>query len=302
MNKNVVLACGLGDLFLFLTKLDDFFEKNKEYTSIKFFSWIHSPELAKELVSMSKHNVSIYSVEDMTNYLRTRVSPDKLEQAETMFIKQNTTGKGVPEYMEFIHRFFPNLEQWVNIGVYNKYKSTYPYTLPCNVASREKPYIVVHPFSSSVKTEKEERTWSTDRWGSLLKQMREYSTDYEIVLIGSNGDKKINSKLFSTKGITDLRGELSLTESVALVQGASILVGINSWPAMMSYWSNIPTYVQWFVQEHFLQTHVPKEYTKMKHVHFELGVKSGPYKEMVHPTAAEVWPKIRDMIDAAITI
>jgi len=296
--KNVILACGLGDIFTFLTRLDDFFLKNPEYTSIKFWGWVHHPNLAKELVSLSKHNVEIYSVEDMTNYLKQHIPEQAFEEASNHFIKQNPTGVGVDKYLDFINRFFPNLEQWVWIGTYKKYKTTYPFSLNHDKTDREKKYIVVHPFSSTVKTESSDRTWAYARWGGLLKILISYCPGYDIILIGTKKDKVETQRDFPAKGITDLRGKLSLTETVNLIYGAEAMIGINSWPVLMAYWNNIPTYVQWFVQPHFLETHVPRDVKKMKHVFFELARN----KAEKHPTAEQAWANVKKVLDATITI
>lgn len=306
MNKNVVIACGLGDIFMFLSRLDDFFDKNPEYTSIKFWAWNHHPELARELVALSKHDVSIFSVDDMTNYLREIIPPEHLAKAEEMFIKQHNGGVGVDKYMEFISRFFPNLESWTWLGTYKKYKTTYPFHLDVPVPTNEKlgirPYVVIHPISNTVKTEKPERTWSTTRWGRAIDMVCSYCLNEDVIVIGAKNDKIEAVRDFSKKNFVDMRGELSLTQTIGLVQGARVVIGINSWPALMAYWNNIPTYVQWFVQPQFLDTHVPLHVNKMKHVKFELPKLVGPENKIVHPTVDQAWVNIREVLDAAVTI
>lgn len=301
--KNVVTACGLGDLFMFLSRLDDFFDKNKEYDAIKFWAWHHHPELARELVSLSKHNISIFSVDDMTNYLKEIIPKEFLDKASELFIKQNRSGAGVDKYMEFIQRFFPNLEQWVWIGTYKKYNTTYPFHLDVEPAKREKEYIVVHPFSSTVKTEKAERTWSTNRWGKFIKILASHCSGYEIIVVGAETDKIESVRDFpNAKNVTDLRGKVSLTETIGLVRGSIAVMGINSWPALMALWEDIPTYVQWFVQPQFLDTHLPKPVDDLKHVVFELPKLSGPDKTIVHPTVEQAWINARKVLNATVTI
>lgn len=295
MQKNIVIACGIGDIFTFLTRVDDFFDKNPEYTSIRFWAWNHSPELAKELVELSDHSISIFSVEDMVNYLKDTMPPEFLPQAEKFFIKQNRGGSGVDKYMEFINRFFPNLEQWVWIGVYNKYATRYPYCLETPKPDRERDYIVVHPVSHTVKTEKPERTWSTTRWGRILKMMSSYCLNEDIILIGTRYDKIEGSNEFPSKGIIDTRGKLTLTETISLVNNAKAFVGINSWPALMALWNTTPTYVQWFVQHQFLDTHLPQPKDKLPNAIFELGEKG-------HPKTDEAWANIVKVLDATVTI
>lgn len=295
MQKNLVVACGLGDLFIFLSKLDDFFAKNPEYTSIKFWAWNHSPELAKELISLSKHNVSVYSVEDMVDYLKKTIPEDHLKNAEQYFIRQNSGGVGVDKFVKFINQFFPNLEQWVWIGTYNKYKSAYPFHLEAPIPKRDRGYLVVHPVSHTVKTEKAERTWSMRRWGKLITMINKYCIDYDVILIGRRTDKIEGVRDITKSSLIDLRGKTTLTEAIGLVLGAKAVFGINSWPTHMAYWNNIPTYIQWFVQHQLLDTHTPKDYKKLKHVEFDFGREG-------HPTTAEAWSKARKVISAAAII
>lgn len=302
MQKNIVIACGLGDIFMFLTRLDDFFEKNPEYTSVKFWSWIHHPKLAKELVSLSKHKVSIFSLEDMQDYLREIIPEEVLPNAEKFFIKQNVGGVGVDKYLEFINRFFPNLESWSWVGTYKKYNTTYPFCLDVEATKREKEYIIVHPISSTVKTEKAERTWSTTRWGRAIGMIRDHCINEEVIIIGTDKDKVEGPRDFPAKGVTDLRGKTSLTETIGLINGAKVVVGINSWPTLMAYWNNTPTYVQWFVQQQFLDTHVPQDINKMHHVHFELPKLAKITGKIEHPSTDNAWVNIRKVLDAAVTI
>jgi len=302
LTKNIVTASGLGDLFVLLSRLDDFFLKNTEYDKIKYWSWIHHPELARELVSHSEHDVSIFSVEDMTNYLKEIIPKEHLEKASELFIHQKVSGIGVDKYMEFISRFFPNIEQCVWLPVYKKYKTTYPFQLDVPIPKREKEYILVHPFSTTVKTEKAERTWSTVRWGRTIKMISSYCSNEDIILIGSYKDKIEGPRDFPSKRVIDLRGKTSITETIGLINGAKAVIGINSWPALMAYWNNTPTYVQWFVQQQFLDTHVPKPVDKMNHVVFEFPLKSGPQNEGAHPTVDAAWVNIRKVLDATVTI
>jgi hypothetical protein len=296
MQKNVVVACGLGDLFTFLTRLDNFFENNKEYTSIRFWTWLHSPDLAKELVDLDHHDVEVFSLEDMTRYLEETIPESQAEHAKQFFIKQNRGGVGVDKYLQFIQRFFPNLEQWVYLPVYDKYTTTFPYKM-ANVTPtvRENPYIVVHPYSTTVKTEKEERKWSPKRWGHLIKLINNYYGKYDVIIIGTNKDK-IEGPHDFPRGTVDLRGKTTLTEAISLIYGASAVAGTNSWSTLISTWAEIPTYVQWFVQHQLIPTHNPKPITDLKHVLVEATTKGNQI------TTAEAWEGLRTLFDATIDV
>ena len=293
MRKNVVLACGLGDMFTFLTRLDDFFEKNPDYDSIKFWTWLHTPDLARELVSLTEHDVEIFTVADMVDFLERHIPSQRIESAREHFVKQHPGGIGVDKYVSFVNTFFPNIEQWVYLPVYEKYATTYPYRLSVQPAKRERKYIIVHPFSTTVKTEKPERTWSPARWGNLLTQMVRYYSSYEVVLIGGPKDKVEGKRDFPTN-ITDLRGKTSLTEAISLIYGASAVAGTNSWSTSMSAWAGIPTYAQWFVQHQLIPSHYPMDPKKMDHLHLDVSDK--------HPTADVAFAGVRKVFDAALTI
>jgi len=298
MRKNISIACGLGDLFTFLTRLDNFFENNPEYNSIKFWTWLHHPKLAKELVSLDKHDVEIFSVDQMVDYLENHIPEEYLESAREHFIKQNFGGVGVDKYLKFMNTFFPNIEEWIYLPVYNKYRSQYPYKLE-NITPKvlNKKHIVVHPFSTTVKTEKPERTWSTKRWGGLLNIIKKYYPDFEIVLIGTSKDKIEGARDFSTNNFLDLRGKISLTESIEYIYGASFVLGINSWSTAMSAWAGIPTYSQWFVQHQLIPTHFPPNYDKMNHIVIEYPKSNGE-----HPKVEEVWRNVRKAFNAATSV
>jgi len=303
MTKNVILACGLGDIFTFLTRLDDYFKNNPEYTSIKFWLWNHSPNVARELVLLSKHNVEIFSLEDMEQYLTKQIPEEFLPQARKHFITQNPYGVGVDKYMKFMSQFFPNLESWVFLPTYTKYKSKYPYKLNVEPTKREKDYIIVHPFSTIVRTEKPERTWSCKRWGKLISMIDNYYKDVEVIIIGRNQDKIESIRDFKKGTFVDLRGETSLTESIGLIYGAKAVVGINSWPTLMSMWAGIPTYEQWFVQHQLIESHHPKTKYKINTVYTELPNKGAATSDLnaYHPMVNVVWENVRKVLDAAIT-
>lgn len=296
--KNIVIACGLGDSFIHLTRLQDFFEKNPEYTNIRFWAWNHSPKLLRQLCMLAQHDVSVMSVSDMTEYLRTVIHPNYLPSAERFFIKQHAGGVGVDKYLRFIEKFFSTLEEWVYLPTYNKYKGQYPYKLKVEPAKRTKPYIVVHPYSTTVETEKPERLWKDSCWGKVLHNLHA-STSCEIILIGTYKDIIETRNYFPQKKITDLRGKTSFEESIALVYGARAVIGINSWPALMASWAGIPTYMQWFVQQQLLPTHLPKGWESMQHIKIDLGTGFAKDGKVKQPTGDEGWETIREFLNAA---
>lgn len=293
--KNIAVACGLGDLFIFMTRLQDFYKKNPDYSSVKFWAWNHSPNLAKEFVSLCPHNASLISVDDMVDYLDNTLVPSHLrDKAKKAYITQNRTGVGVDKFIGFMDMFFPNIEQWIYLPVYSKYNSTYPYMLKHATEKRDRPYFVVHPFSSAVKTEKPERTWTPTRWGHAIKTLVNLYKDHDVYIIGGASDKIEDRETFQG---TDLRGKLSITESVSLVYGAKAVFGINSWPTLLSTWAGIPTYVQWFVQHQLLETHHPEGYDKMPHLVIEKNLTPEMKEERYfYPTAAKAWDNMQRVL------
>jgi hypothetical protein len=304
LTKNIAIAHGIGDLFIFLTRMEDFFLNNPEYDSVKFWSWCHSPELAKELVSYSGYNTSVYSVEDMTSYLENSLlSPELLEKTRPMFITQNRGGAGVPNYIEFLNNFFPNFEQWIHLTTYNKYKGKFPYSLAVEGKKTEKPYIVIHPFSTAVSTEKKERLWTPLRWGGTINWVCRTFKDYEVLLIGSHKDKIEGRRDFnkpSVAGYKDLRGKISFKESIELVYGASAVIGTNSWPTLLSTWAEIPTCVTWFVQQQLIPFHHPQGYESMEHLTIVKNVGNNPEDLFkFHPTVESMNLAIKGTMEYA---
>lgn len=300
MVKNIVIACGLGDLFTLLGRVDNFFDENPEYTEIKFFTWLHHPKLAKELAEMYSRGgrrVTIFSVEEQVAFLESVIPEAQIEKAREKFITQNPTGVGVDKYMKFIRTFFPYLEEWIFLPVYEKYKAKYPFVLPVKPAKREKPYIIVHPFSTTVKTEKEERTWNPNKWNWLINKMNEYYTQYDIIVLGTKKDRIEEESCGFSRRVIDMRGKTSLEEAVSLIYGSVGVVGINSWPTFISSWAGMPTYTQWFVQEQLIPSHYPKEVGEMDHLFIEYPIKAT--YENDHPKAEVVWNNVREVLKDA---
>ena len=302
MTKNVVLACGLGDIFTFLTRLPDFFEKNKEYDSIRFWTWIHTPALAKELCTMSGFPVSIVSVSEMVDYLKNEVLTNvELDRAAPMFIEQDPGGVGVDKYLRFMGAFFDNIEEWVHLYTYTKYESQYPFVL-----EHGKPhildgedYIVVHPFSTTVKTEKPERIWHPAKWKAIIGFIDKVTTAKIVVVGGANDivEDTVTTIGEYSKNVIDLRGKTTLTQTINLVYGAKAVIGTNTLTTEISAWAGIPTYVQWFVQEQLIPTHVPSYGTNLEHLVIDTSkIVSG---KTVHPSAVVAWEKIRKVLDYA---
>lgn len=300
MNKNVSVACGLGDLFTFFTRLDDFFDTHPEYKSISFWTWLHTPGLAQEMAEYVKHDVDIFTVKDMTEYLEKLIPAEQLDGARNHFIKQHSGGVGVDKYMKFLNTFFPHLEEWIYLPVYEKYKSTYPFMLDVPVETYGKPYIIIHPFSATVKTEKEERTWSPHRWAKVVDMILKYTT-VDVFIIGAKSDKIEVGKVFKDhERLYDMRGEWSFSETISYIYGAKAVLGINSWPTFMALWAEIPTYSQWFVQHQLIPSHHPKPVEELEHLVIEYNRTQDPSEiRYYHPTAAQAWEGIRKVLDYA---
>jgi len=293
-----VLGCGLGDLFTILGRLDDFFDKNKEYTSVRFWLWNWSPKLAKELVeiySRSGKTVTVMCLDDMKDYILGALEGKGIgtEEAKKYFLSQNSSGEGINKYREFINRFFPNMEQWLHMSTYEKNKATFPFKLEVEPFKSDKPFFVVHPYSVQITTEKEERKWKDSRWAWLLRTMVTYYDRHDIYIIGSAKDKIENNMHGFPKECIDLRGKSTLEETIALIYGSDGVVGTNSWPTLVSAWGDIPTYSQWFVQEQLLQVSYPR--ASMPNLVIDKMIKS-PTGMLTHPTGDLAWEKVRKVL------
>lgn len=301
MQKNIAIACGIGDLFIFLTKMKDFFKDNNEYDSVKFWTWLHTPALAKEFVGLSKEPVTIFSIDEINEFLLSTLPEEEKGRVAERLLTQHSGGVGVDKYMGFLKSFFPNMETWIHLPVYDKYKSEFPYKLDVKPHIQERPYVVVHPISSVVKTEKPERHWSDRRWKFLIGMIPKY-TNVDVYVIGTNQDKKRLPDLLTLKNdnVKFLLGKTSLEETTAYIYGAKAVVGINSWTTELSAWANIPTYVQWFVQHQLIDFHYPKGYEKTGHIFIEKNYGDNPEEiRYYHPTATQAWNGVREILDYA---
>lgn len=300
MIKNVSLVCGLGDLFTFTTRLEDFFEKNPDYSGIRFWLYNHSPELAKELLSLTSFDASLITVSDMTSFLEEIIPEESISKARERFVVQSACGKDANKFIEFCHLFFPNIEDWSYIDTYMKYKTTYPYKLnvkPHVFKEGNQRYIVVHPFSTKVKTEKKERHWTPLRWRGLLSRIAYYYKDYDIVLIGTAQDKIERTETSYNNTYIDLRGKLSLKETISYIYGANAVLGTNSWPTQIACWAGIPTYTQWFVQHQLIPSHFPGDPDKIKFIECD---KTSNVKNQAIINAFEHVQKVMDYAESII--
>jgi len=303
-NKNIAVACGLGDLFTFLTRLDNFFQVNGDYSGINFLLWNPAPNLARELVNFSNYPITITDVGQMVNYLKISLPKDKLPLVEDKFITQSSGGEGVTRYIEFLSRFFPYVEQWIYLQTYNKYKSTFPFRLNIEHAVNPEPYFVVHPVSSAVSTKKGKRTWSKKRWREFIQFVAKYYIGKKLYIIGTGKDAR-DFRIGDFGGaVVDLRGKTSLTEAISLIYGASGVIGVNSWPTIISSWAEIPTYAQWFVQNQLIPTHIPgKPISMLTHLFIEKARTTNPTNLLTyHPDPNTAFTNVKKVFDAAITI
>ncbi len=100
-----------------------------------------------------------------------------------------------------------------------------------------RPYSVLAPF-----TTRPQKHWFEDRWHSLAVRMPE-QVGGDVVILGGPGDTEEAGRIVRGlgPGVTNLAGACSLAESIALIQDAQLLVGVDTGLTHAGVAARIPT-------------------------------------------------------------
>ncbi len=103
--------------------------------------------------------------------------------------------------------------------------------------SASKPYAVVCPF-----TTRPQKHWLDRHWSELMKSLRQ-RLSMNVVMLGGSADREHARQLIELANIdvVNLVGETSLLEAVALIDRASLLVGVDTGLTHIGIAKNTPT-------------------------------------------------------------
>ena len=98
-------------------------------------------------------------------------------------------------------------------------------------------YSVLAPF-----TTRPQKHWFQDRWRSLAVRMQE-QIGGDVVILGGPGDVEQAGRIVEGlgTGVRTLAGSCSLAESVALIQGAQLMVGVDTGLTHAGVAARVPT-------------------------------------------------------------
>lgn len=96
-------------------------------------------------------------------------------------------------------------------------------------------YVTLCPF-----TTRPQKHWFEDRWQALARRCRD--AGLVPVLLGGPGDRAAAARIASgVPGLVDLAGALKLDETVAAIEGAALLIGVDTGLTHMGTALEVPT-------------------------------------------------------------
>jgi heptosyltransferase-1 len=113
-------------------------------------------------------------------------------------------------------------------------------------------YGVLLPF-----TTRPQKHWVEDRWRPLARVI---TGEYGLtpVLLGGPGDREAAARIATGGGVADLCGRLSLGGSAAVIQGASLAVGVDTGLTHMAIAAGVPTVALFGSTRPYLETGSPR--------------------------------------------
>jgi len=84
------------------------------------------------------------------------------------------------------------------------------------------PYVVLAPF-----TTRPQKHWFEDRWAELARRLMAHGL--QVVMLGGPADQQASQRMAGLiPGLVDLTGLLPLDSSAAVVEGAALLIGVDT--------------------------------------------------------------------------
>lgn len=105
-------------------------------------------------------------------------------------------------------------------------------------------YILVNPNSSELS---HERRWPAASFAELMRRVHATHPEHQFIIIGGPGEEATGAELSALMAdapqfpLTDLSGQLSMPELIALIQGARALITNDSGPMHLAFSLRVPT-------------------------------------------------------------
>ena len=117
-----------------------------------------------------------------------------------------------------------------------------------------RPYAALCPF-----TTRDQKHWPEERWVTLAAAL-EREFDLTPVVLGGPGDRREGQRLREAAGsrVIDLTGRTALEESAAVVEGASLVIGVDTGLTHMSVAFARPTVALFGATRPYLDAGTPK--------------------------------------------
>lgn len=96
------------------------------------------------------------------------------------------------------------------------------------------PYVALCPF-----TTRPQKHWFEDRWAELARRLQERGL--RPVLLGGPADREAAARIAARSPAADLAGRLPLDQTVAVIEGAALVIGVDTGLTHMGSALNLPT-------------------------------------------------------------
>ncbi len=113
-----------------------------------------------------------------------------------------------------------------------------------------RPFIVIHPGSSHIARRAirspvgTDRYWPEERWGTVIKSVRDLRPDHAVLLTGTRAERKFNAAIITRSRATDVHNvanELPVRTLLPLLERAHSMISIDTGPAHAAAALGCPT-------------------------------------------------------------
>ena len=265
---HILVRCGIGDIFTFLTRLPALKEK---YPGSRIYfhvgGWAGIPiAIADVLKPYSREVDGVFVLEGYQGHSERRMNR-MLRYLKTRMLPGDVLLNWIPQRAPFEYEmrlpFRPRLFKEDKEFVESFFKEK---------GLSEDNVIAVHPITTKGNSSdfEEERFWSKDRWQTIVDILK--GKGFKLLLIGAKGEeygiKADDKDIYSFQG-TEIRQTIS---ALTMVRG---LVGTNSWCWEVTGYMGKPVGVVWPLRPEDIDLHVP-EGKPMENAIFEVEKQGDP--------------------------
>ncbi len=113
-----------------------------------------------------------------------------------------------------------------------------------------RPFVIIHPGSSHIARRairspvNTDRYWPEERWGKVIKSVRDLRPDHAVLLTGTRAERKFNAEIITRSGATDVHNvanELPIRTLLPLLERAHSMISIDTGPAHAAAALGCPT-------------------------------------------------------------